>query len=112
LKIEQAGSLKRLIDTVDLDSPELIKNIAFDLKSIHPDLILVLGHQSNGKPMLTVALGDQAINQGFNASNLVKDLAKEINGGGGGQVFYATAGGSKPEGLSTALEKAKAIKGV
>ena len=112
LKIEQAGSLKRLIDTVDLDSPELIKNIAFDLKSIHPDLILILGHQSNGKPMLTVALGDQAVNQGLNASNLVKDLAKEINGGGGGQVFYATAGGSKPEGLNAALEKAKAIKGV
>jgi len=112
LKIEQAGSLKRLIDTVDLDSPELIKNVAFDLKSIHPDLILILGHQSNGKPMLTVALGDQAVNQGLNASNLVKDLAKEINGGGGGQVFYATAGGSKPEGLNAALEKAKAIKGV
>jgi alanyl-tRNA synthetase len=111
-KIEQAGTLKRLIDTVDLDSPELIKNIAFDLKSIHPDLILVLGHQSNGKPMLTVALGDQAVNQGLNASNLVKDLAKEINGGGGGQVFYATAGGSKPEGLNAALEKAKALKGV
>ena len=111
MKIEQAGSLKRLIDTVDLDSPELIKNIAFDLKSIHPDLILVLGHQSNGKPMLTVALGDQAVNQGLNASNLVKDLAKEINGGGGGQVFYATAGGSKPEGLNAALEKAKALKG-
>ncbi len=111
-KIEQAGSLKRLVDTLDLDSPELIKNIAFDLKSIHPDLILVLGHQSNGKPMLTVALGDQAVNQGLNASNLVKDLAKEINGGGGGQVFYATAGGSKPEGLKAALDKAKELKGV
>jgi alanyl-tRNA synthetase len=110
-KIETAGSLKRLVETIDLDSPELIRNLAFDLKAQHPELILVLGHHSGSKPMLTVALGEVALAQGMHAGNLVKELAKEINGGGGGQPFYATAGGTKPEGLKAALDKAKALMG-
>jgi alanyl-tRNA synthetase len=94
-----------------LDSPELIKNIAFDLKAQFPHLLLVLGHHSGSKPMITVALGEQALTQGMHAGNLVKELAKEINGGGGGQPFYATAGGTKPEGLNAALNKARLISG-
>jgi len=48
----------------------------------------------------------KAIEAGMDARLMIKDLAKEINGGGGGQVFYATAGGSRAEGLKVALEKA------
>ena len=110
-KIESAGTLKRIVELIDLDSPELIKNIAFDLKAQFPDLLLVLGHHSGSKPMITVALGEQALTQGMHAGNLVKELAKEINGGGGGQPFYATAGGTKTEGLNAALNKARLISG-
>ncbi|MFM2285301.1 MAG: hypothetical protein RLZZ543_798 [Bacteroidota bacterium] len=110
-KIEAAGSLKRLVEQIELDAPELVKNIAFDLKAQYPDLILVLGYHVSNKPMLTVALGEAALAQGLQAGAIVKDLAKEINGGGGGQPFYATAGGSKPEGLKVALDKAKNLKG-
>ncbi len=59
--------------------------------------------------MLTVALGEQALQAGLNAGNIVRDLAKEIQGGGGGQNFYATAGGSKPEGMKSALDKARSL---
>jgi alanyl-tRNA synthetase len=45
----------------------------------------------------------------LNASNIVRELAKDINGGGGGQAFFATAGGSKPEGLASALARAKEV---
>lgn len=107
--IESSGNLKRIIQEIDLDVPELVKNIAFDLKAQHPELLIVLGHFSSGKPMLTVAVGDQALQAGFNAGNIVRDLAKEIQGGGGGQNFYATAGGSKPEGMKSALEKARSL---
>jgi alanyl-tRNA synthetase len=107
--IESAGNLKRIIQEIDLDVPELVKNIAFDLKAQHPELLIVLGHFSGGKPMLTVALGEQALLAGLNAGNIVRDLAKEIQGGGGGQNFYATAGGSKPEGMKSALDKARSL---
>jgi alanyl-tRNA synthetase len=107
--IESTGNLKRIIQEIDLDVPELVKNIAFDLKAQHPELLIVLGHFSAGKPMLTVALGEQALEAGLNAGNIVRDLAKEIQGGGGGQNFYATAGGSKPEGMKSALDKARSL---
>ena len=105
--IETHAKGKRLIAEIDLEVPDLVKNIAFDLKARHPELMLVLGHMNGEKPMITVALGDAALAGGLNAGTIVRELAKEINGGGGGQPFYATAGGSNAAGLKSALEKAK-----
>jgi alanyl-tRNA synthetase len=107
--IEKTDKGLRLVSEIDLEVPELVKNIAFDLKARHPDLLLVLGHMSDGKPMITVALGDVVLAAGHNAGTIVRELAKEIKGGGGGQPFYATAGGSDASGLKIALEKAKSF---
>ena len=107
--IEIHAKGKRLIAEIDLEVPDLVKNIAFDLKARHPELLLVLGHMNGEKPMITVALGDTALAGGLNAGAIVRELAKEINGGGGGQPFYATAGGSNAAGLKAALEKAKSL---
>jgi alanyl-tRNA synthetase len=107
--IETVAKGKRLIAEIDLEVPDLVKNIAFDLKARHPELLLVLGHMNGEKPMITVALGDTALAGGLNAGAIVRELAKEINGGGGGQPFYATAGGSNAAGLKAALEKAKSL---
>ena len=105
--IETHAKGKRLIAEIDLEVPDLVKNIAFDLKARHPELLLVLGHMNGEKPMITVALGDAALAGGLNAGTIVRELAKEINGGGGGQPFYATAGGSNAAGMKAAMEKAR-----
>jgi alanyl-tRNA synthetase len=57
--------------------------------------------------MFTVAWGDAALAGGLMAGTIVREWAKEINGGGGGQAFYATAGGSNAAGMKSALEKAR-----
>lgn len=105
--IETRGALCQIVAEIDLDAPDMVKTIAFELKAKYPSLLLVLGHAANGKPMLTVALGDEALAAGHNAGNIVRELAKEIQGGGGGQPFYATAGGTNAAGIPVALQKAK-----
>jgi len=105
----ESDGLKRITSVIELDSADGVKTLAFDLKNQFEDSVIVLGSFINGKPMITVALGEAAIARGFNAVSAVKELSKEINGGGGGQPFYATAGGSKPEGLKAAIEKAGSL---
>jgi alanyl-tRNA synthetase len=70
----------------------------------------VLAADVKGKPSISVIINDNLVKEkNLNAGNIVRELAKEINGGGGGQPFYAQAGGSKLEGLNSALEKAKKL---
>ena len=72
--------------------------------------MLVLGAVISDKPQLAVMLSDNLSQGGkLNAVQLVKELAKEIQGGGGGQPFYATAGGKDASGLQRALQKASSI---
>ncbi len=95
-------------------APEIIKNLAFALKARFSNIILVVGSVVVGKPTLTVMLGDEVVKAGVNASNIVREAAKEINGGGGGQPFFATAGGKNPDGIEKAILKARdmALEGV
>jgi alanyl-tRNA synthetase len=73
-------------------------------------LLLVLAADIEGKPQISVMLGEDLVKTNkYNAQNLIRELAKEIDGGGGGQPFYATAGGKKPEGLKNVIEKAKQL---
>ncbi len=80
-----------------------IKNIAFQLRAENQNLIVVAGTEYQGKPLLTVAISDDVKAQGYNAGQLVKDAAKLIQGGGGGQPHFAQAGGKNAEGLSNAV---------
>jgi alanyl-tRNA synthetase len=93
---------------VDLPNAEAIKNLAYNLKDIVPNLFLVLGAEIDGKPGITVMITENLVKEkNLNAGTIVRELSKEIKGGGGGQPFFATAGGSDVSGLSRALEKAK-----
>ncbi|MBN1985078.1 MAG: alanine--tRNA ligase, partial [Prolixibacteraceae bacterium] len=92
---------------VDVDNAGMIKDLAFQLKGEIENLYLVLGAEINGKPNLTIMISENLVaEKGLNAGQIVREAGKEIKGGGGGQPFYATAGGKDVSGLDAAIEKA------
>jgi alanyl-tRNA synthetase len=86
--------------------PDMVKDLAFRIRNEQPALVFVGGVVHDGKPSLTVALSDNLVEQGLNASLIVREAAKEIDGSGGGQKFLATAGGKKTGGLQAAVDRA------
>ena len=96
----------RLMATQTDRRPDFIKDLAFAVRSRSKNIVLVIGSINDGKPTLTVALGDDIVAQGVNAGVVVREAAKAINGGGGGQPFLATAGGKNPDGIQAAIDKA------
>lgn len=87
-------------------TPEFIKDLAYNLRARSPKLVFVQGAVKDGKPMLTIMLGDEITAQGVDAGVVVREAAKLMQGGGGGQAFFATAGGKNPDGLQAAIDKA------
>jgi alanyl-tRNA synthetase len=109
-KIEKKDAINFVVHTIQFDSAEEIKNLLFELKNEVPNLFCVLAAEVSGKPSISVIINDALVkDKNLNASNIVRELAKDINGGGGGQTFYAQAGGNKLDGLATAIEKAKKL---
>ncbi len=97
-----------IIEKIAVPNADVVKNIAYALRNQFDDLILVLAADVDGKPQVTVMIGEKLVpSKEFHAGNMVKELAREIEGGGGGQPFYATAGGKKLNGLSEVLARAK-----
>lgn len=95
---------------VDLPNADAVKNLAFAVKDLVDDLFLVFTTLIEDKPGITVMLSENLIkDKGLNASNIVRELAKDIQGGGGGQPFYATAGGKNKDGLTAVLAKAAGL---
>lgn len=93
---------------IKADDAGLLKDIAFQLKGEIENLFLILGADISGKANLAIMISDNLIKEkSLNASSLIREVAKEIQGGGGGQPFFASAGGKKPEGILSAIEKAK-----
>jgi alanyl-tRNA synthetase len=105
---EDHGTFQLIVAKVDAPSADALKKLSYELKDAIPNVIAVLGTEINGKPFLSVFIAeDLAKEANLHAGNLVKELAKEIKGGGGGQPFFATAGGSDASGLERALEKGR-----
>ncbi|MCF8256873.1 MAG: alanine--tRNA ligase [Flavobacteriales bacterium] len=108
-KAVQKDGHRLIAQRVSLTDANALKNLCFQLKET-PDLIAVLGTVSNGKPTLHVAIGEQLLKErGLDAGKIVRELAKHIKGGGGGQAFYATAGGTEESGLDAAISAAASL---
>lgn len=106
-KITQVNGVNVLIAETSVNDAGAVKDLAFELKEEVDNLYLVLGYKAGEKAMLTVMISDILVNEkGLHAGNIVRDIAKNIQGGGGGQPFFATAGGKNPDGIQAALEQA------
>ncbi len=89
---------------------DVVKGVAFELKNeTNEKVIFIAATKDNEKPMLTVMISDELVSDTLNASKIVREAAKLIQGGGGGQSGFAQAGGKNAEGLSAALDKMKEI---
>ncbi|HCN83987.1 MAG TPA: alanine--tRNA ligase, partial [Sphingobacteriaceae bacterium] len=109
-KAKIVNGISIIAEKVSLPNAEAIKNLAYALKDIVSNLFLVLAADIDGKPSLTVMIAENLVKErNLNAGNIVRELAKEIGGSGGGQPFYATAGGKDVSGLNRALEKARSF---
>ncbi|MBD5355928.1 MAG: alanine--tRNA ligase [Bacteroides sp.] len=86
--------------------PEIVKNVAFTIRKESPEHTVFIGATvSVDKPLLTLMITDDLVKDGYNASAIVREAAKMIKGGGGGQPFFAQAGGKECDGLSAAADK-------
>jgi alanyl-tRNA synthetase len=124
LVLEQAASLKGeliaksvhldgfalLSEVVPVQDAGAIKNLVYQIEKELAPAVIVLGALANDKPLLTVIISQSLIEgKGFHAGNIIRELAKEIQGGGGGQPFFATAGGKDASGLERAISKVKTM---
>ena len=108
-KRELINGISFITEIIEGDAA-FIKDIAFALRSSYDDVFAVIGSEANGKAGLTIAIAEKLQQEkNLDASKIIREVAREINGGGGGQAFYATAGGTNISGLNNAFAKAKEI---
>jgi alanyl-tRNA synthetase len=109
-KAVKSNGYSLVLEKVSVPNADALKNIAYALRNQFDDLLLILAADVDGKPQVTVMIGEKlAQTNKYHAGNLVKELAKEIDGGGGGQPFFATAGGKNLNGLDAVIEKARKL---
>lgn len=106
-ELTEINGVQFLAKQVDLDGGAL-KDLSFQLGGEVDNLFLLLGSANNGKAILSCYISKDLVEEkGLNAGQIVRELGKYIQGGGGGQAFFATAGGKNPDGISKALEEGK-----
>ena len=107
--IESIGDISLVASFTQLDSNS-IKDLAFDLRNNGTNLIMLLGSEKDGKANLSLIISNDLVSgKQLDASKMIRELAKEIQGGGGGQPYFATAGGKNPKGIEAAFNKLRSI---
>ena len=97
-KVKEVNNIRFVAQEVDLSAEEM-KNICFSYKQNEKNLVVALATVAQNKVLLSLFVSSDLINQGINASSIIKEASKSINGSGGGQPFYATAGGANSKGI-------------
>ena len=108
-ELKSHNGIQFLFKKVELDAAS-IKDICFELGSQFDDLFLVFAAELNGKAVLSCYVSKPLVeSHNLDAGQIVRSLGKHIQGGGGGQPFFATAGGKNPAGITEALKAAEAL---
>lgn len=104
------NNIRFISGNIPIDSTEVLKNIANQVRSSSDNTVLIIGSEIGGKANLLVMVSDKLVKEkNLSAVAIIKEIAGEINGGGGGQPFLATAGGKNPKGIGNALKKAATL---
>lgn len=107
-ELEEVNGIEFLAKRVDLDAGS-IKDLSFEMGNNKKNLFLLFGTEQNGKALLSCYISKELVaERDLNAGTIIKELGKYIQGGGGGQPFFATAGGKNTDGIDQALKHAKA----
>jgi alanyl-tRNA synthetase len=107
---KKINGINVIAEKITVDNNTIIKDIAFQLKGEIDNMFLVIGAIANNKPSITIMISENLIKEkNLHAGNIIKEICMEIKGGGGGQAFYATAGGSDISGINMAIERALEI---
>jgi alanyl-tRNA synthetase len=107
-KMEEKNGLQILSEKIELNSTDAIRDLAFELQRNCTNLVAAIGSVVNDKASITICISENLISEkGFNAGEIVREIASEIKGGGGGQAHFATAGGTDTKGIEAALKKFK-----
>ena len=107
---KEVNGINVIVAKASFPSADSLKKLSFEMKNEVEKLFMVLAADIEGKPQISVVIDDQLVKEkDLHAGNLVKDLAKNIQGGGGGQPFFATAGGKDINGLQAVVETANDI---
>lgn len=116
IKIELKSDFKKkddvnyLVCKVEIEDPKAVKDLAYQLEKEIGNTVIVLGSVQNEKPLITIIVSEN-LTAKFHAGQMVKTLSSYIKGGGGGQAFFATAGGNDASGLNKALKEAEVLIG-
>ena len=112
-QVEVHGDINFVIQHVQLPHAEAAKQLCFDLKEGLNPAVVVLAYEAQEKPGIAIYISEELVaEKSWNASNLVRECGKFIQGGGGGQAFFATAGGKDANGIENALQHARKSFGI
>jgi len=105
--VSKSGEINRVIARVEVGQADTLRQLCFEIREQVENLFMVLAAEVEGKPQIAVMISDNLVaEKGMNASNIARELGKEIKGGGGGQPFFATAGGQDLTGLERVVTNA------
>ena len=103
-KVQQKGSINLIAEIIDFEDADQVKSLLFELRNELPNVLIALGQIIKDKPFISVIIGTDLDHKTHNATQYIKKMAQYIKGGGGGQPFYATAGGNNINGLKEAIK--------